>query len=85
MGRIDILLIPIDGGSTMSHAEAAEAVAEIQPPLAVPMHYHWGGAAESFVAALAGRYPVRVSPTRTIMVSRRDLPATTEVVFLSPY
>jgi L-ascorbate metabolism protein UlaG (beta-lactamase superfamily) len=85
MGRIDVLLIPIDGGSTMSHIEAVEAVAEIAPRLVVPMHYHWRGAAEGFVAAIAGRYPVRTSPSRTIMLNRRDLPATTEILFPTPW
>ncbi|MDA0675759.1 MAG: MBL fold metallo-hydrolase [Proteobacteria bacterium] len=74
MGRIDVLLIPIDNGSTVSHTEAVEAIAEIAPRLAVPMHYHWRGAGESFVAAIGGRYPVRTSPNRTIMLNRRDLP-----------
>jgi L-ascorbate metabolism protein UlaG (beta-lactamase superfamily) len=44
MGRIDVLFLPIDGYSTMSHAEAADAIGQIQPRLVIPIHYHFSSA-----------------------------------------
>jgi L-ascorbate metabolism protein UlaG (beta-lactamase superfamily) len=37
--RCDIALLPVSGTYVMTAEEAAEAVAEIKPKIAVPMHY----------------------------------------------
>jgi L-ascorbate metabolism protein UlaG (beta-lactamase superfamily) len=37
--NIDIALMPVDGVYTMSATEAANAVNEFKPKVAIPMHY----------------------------------------------
>jgi L-ascorbate metabolism protein UlaG (beta-lactamase superfamily) len=39
VGRVEVMLIPVDGRFTMSAAEAAAAAASIGGALFVPMHY----------------------------------------------
>lgn len=39
VGPIDVLLVPIGGGSVMTPEEAAEAVMLLRPKIAVPLHY----------------------------------------------
>ena len=85
LGRIDVLFVPIDGAMTMSHDEALNVIEQISPKLVVPMHFQFPGSAEAFTERAQRLYPVKTIDGPTLEVSRRTLPATTEVVFLRPY
>ncbi len=39
IGRVDILMIPVGGVYTISGAEAAKIIAQIEPKIVIPMHY----------------------------------------------
>jgi len=39
LGRVDVALLPVCGKYMMDWSEAADAVADIKPRIAVPMHY----------------------------------------------
>lgn len=39
LGAIDIALIPVGGGSSLSSSQAAEVVSLLEPSIVVPMHY----------------------------------------------
>jgi L-ascorbate metabolism protein UlaG (beta-lactamase superfamily) len=39
LGNIDVLLIPVGGGTTISAAQAAAIVRNIEPKIVIPMHY----------------------------------------------
>jgi L-ascorbate metabolism protein UlaG (beta-lactamase superfamily) len=56
LGPIDVALLPIGGTYTMDENEAAEAVRDIRPRVAVPMHYGYatGGDPHRF-ASLVGK------------------------------
>lgn len=82
LGRIDVAFAPIDGMWTMSHEELFEVLDQIRPRLIIPMHYgSWGGV-EAFVAKARARWPVRHHPVPEIEIGFRDLPRSTEVLFL---
>jgi L-ascorbate metabolism protein UlaG (beta-lactamase superfamily) len=85
LGRIDVLFVPIDGSMTMSHDEALHVIDQVSPKLVVPMHFQFPGSAETFTARARRLYQVKTIDGPTLEVSRRTLPATTEVVFLRPY
>lgn len=76
----DVLFVPIDGTSTMSHQEAFHVIEQIKPRLIIPMHYQFGAAAGIFTAA--SPYPVRRLGVSTLTLGKRDLPKDTEVWFL---
>jgi len=40
IGQIDILMIPVGGVYTISAKEAPKIMAEIEPKITIPMHYH---------------------------------------------
>ena len=56
LGTIDVALLPIGGTYTMDEKEAAAAVKDIRPKVAVPMHYGYatGGDPRKF-ASLVGK------------------------------
>lgn len=39
LGQIDVLLIPVGGGSSLSSSQAAEVVSLLEPSIVVPMHF----------------------------------------------
>lgn len=39
LGAIDIALVPVGGGSSLSSSQAAEVVSLLEPSIVVPMHY----------------------------------------------
>lgn len=60
IGDVDVLFLPIGGGPTIDGPKAAEVVAELQPQVAVPMHYgteavDFVEGPEGFLEAVSGR------------------------------
>lgn len=39
LGPIDVLLVPVGGGSALTSAQAAEVISLIEPSIVVPMHF----------------------------------------------
>ena len=83
----DILLIPISGSHTLSAAQAAEVISQVEPHVVIPMHYRpatgTGDAAhplDKFCREM-GIEAVNAQPKLTIL--RSSLPAETQVVILS--
>ena len=84
LGRIDVLFVPIDGAMTMSHDEALNVIEQVSPKLVVPCISSSQVRPKPSPSARQ-LYPVKTIDGPTLEVSRRTLPATTEVVFLRPY
>ena len=86
LGNVDVLLVPVGGGSTIDAAKAAELAATLEPRLVVPMHYRTSA---EHTAALA---PVErflkemgrgeSAPQAKLTVTRTSLPAEMQVVVL---
>jgi len=82
LGPVDVLLTPVDGTYTLSHDDMLEVIESIRPALIIPMHYFSGRSLETFIADVAGRYPVRRNDTPSIALSRAALPKRTEILVL---
>jgi L-ascorbate metabolism protein UlaG (beta-lactamase superfamily) len=82
LGRIDVLLVPVDGGYTLDTAGMMEVLAAINAPLMIPMHYFNPATLERFLAAARARYPVEFSKTSSIVLSRETLPRAAKVLVL---
>ena len=39
MGHVDVLMLPVGGGPTIDGATAHQIIAQVQPAIAIPMHY----------------------------------------------
>ncbi len=82
LGRIDVLLVPVDGGYTLDTAGMMEVLAAINAPLMIPMHYFNSATLERFLTAARARYAVEFSDTPSIAVSRETLPRPAKVLVL---
>jgi len=83
LGRIDVLMVPIDGSYTMGQPLMVEVVQQIQPKMVLPMHY-WGRyQVERFQGLMQPLEPDFVWPDRrSIEVVREELPEKLTVVVL---
>ena len=59
LGHIDVVMAPVDGAYTMSHADMAKVLDELQPRLVLPMHYFTREVLDQFLALEHDRYAVR--------------------------
>jgi L-ascorbate metabolism protein UlaG (beta-lactamase superfamily) len=82
LGRIDVLLVPVDGGYTLDTAGMMEVLAAINAPLMIPMHYFNSATLERFLSAARARYPVEFSKAPSIVLSRETLPRAAKVLVL---
>ena len=73
IGRMDIIMIPVDGGLTLSHEAMAELVERLQPSILLPMHLR-GRRIEDFAARISDSFAVDYLGTNAIEVSLETLP-----------
>lgn len=88
LSGVNILLVPVGGGShSLSAARAAEIVSLVEPSLVIPMHYRVGTMStelEGIERFLKEMGVGRPEPLETLKVSATSLPQETQVVLLAP-
>ena len=86
MGRVDILLVPLGGGSALDAAAAAETVSLLEPKLVIPMHYATSASTRKLDSLDRFLKETGTSPSETLesrlSVRRTSLPHETQVVVL---
>ncbi|HEV2558561.1 MAG TPA: MBL fold metallo-hydrolase [Microvirga sp.] len=82
LGRIDVLLVPVDGGYTMETFDMMEVLKAVNAPLMVPMHYFNASTLQRFLAAAREHFPVEFSDRASLAVSRSSLPGQPKIVVL---
>jgi L-ascorbate metabolism protein UlaG (beta-lactamase superfamily) len=86
MGKVDILMVPVGGVTTINAAMAAETIRKIEPKMVLPMHYQTatGGRelepVEDFLKEM-GQGPIEPRPK--LNVNKNNLPISTQVVVFS--
>ena len=80
MGKIDILLVPIAGGYyTVTASEAREVTQQVNPKIAIPMHFWWEQAAQEYVQ---GVERVKFWDTPVLRISKPELPQPIQTVVM---
>ena len=83
IGRIDVVMVPVDGGVTLDLEGMAEVLAALKAPLMIPMHYFSTYSLRRFLHVLGEKsYEVEMSETPTVVVSKATLPAKPKVLVL---
>ena len=84
IGRVDVLMVPVDGEYTMSQAAIAGVVRSLHPRLVLPMHWFAPEILAQFLKDMEPDYPAHTVAGPEIEVSRVSLPAGPEIVVLAP-
>ncbi|MBS0539590.1 MAG: MBL fold metallo-hydrolase [Proteobacteria bacterium] len=81
LGRIDVLMAPIDGAYTLRVPLMAEVIRQIDPKVVLPMHYWGRSQLDRFMGLIAPLEPAFVMPDRrTIEISKEELPEKLTVI-----
>lgn len=73
IGRLDVVMVPVDGGLTLSHEGMKEIVDRLQSSIVLPMH-RTGPLAQRFIDVMGQGFAVDYVADRSITISSRSLP-----------
>jgi len=82
IGRIDVVLVPVDGSFTLNVDGMVEVLKQINAPLAIPMHVFGEGTLLRFLEAMGSIYEAERANASSIVVSRATLPAKPKMLVL---
>jgi L-ascorbate metabolism protein UlaG (beta-lactamase superfamily) len=83
IGRVDVVMVPVDGGVTLDLDGMAEVLAALKAPLMIPMHFFSTYSLRRFLDVLGEKsYEVEMSDTASIVVSKTTLPAKPKVLVM---
>lgn len=84
IGRLDVVMVPVDGSFTLAHDKMAEVLRTLRAQLVLPMHYFGGGSLNRFVQSLKSEFEVEISQASQIVLSEATLPRSPKVLVLLP-
>ena len=82
LGRIDVLLVPVDGSYTLETFDMMEVLRSINAPLMIPMHFFGPSTLNRFLGLAWEHFPVEFSNTAAITLSRAALPKSPKILVL---
>lgn len=82
IGRLDVVMIAVDGGITMTHLSAKEIVERLRSSVILPMHVRAVGALQRFISYLGDGYPVQRLRENRLVLNLRNLPKQPTVMLL---
>jgi L-ascorbate metabolism protein UlaG (beta-lactamase superfamily) len=85
LGRIDVLLVPVDGGYTLETFDMMEVLRSINAPLMIPMHFFGSSTLNRFLASAREHFLVEHGSGASITLSRAALPKSPKVLVLPGY
>ncbi len=81
IGRLDIVMVPIDGGLTLSIQSMTEIASRLYSSMILPMHRHATPIGE-FTAKMGGGFAVDFRDSRSLKVNLKTLPDRPTIVVL---
>ncbi len=82
IGRLDVVMVPVDGAFTMNVADMAEVVRHLHARIVLPMHWFSDEGLARFLVQLKDDFTILVPQSPEILISRDALPGRPEVVVL---
>ncbi|MES2845098.1 MAG: MBL fold metallo-hydrolase [Pseudomonadota bacterium] len=84
IGRLDVVMVPVDGGYTMAVADMAQVVRRLRSSVVIPMHWFSGASLQVFLTDMATELEVVETGGPAIDLSLRDLPGRPTILVLEP-
>ncbi len=78
IGRLDVLMVPVDGGLTMGADSMSRIVKRLRSALILPMHQP--SALERFLATFGPQFKIAYASDPVIRVSMRNLPKQPQIL-----
>lgn len=81
IGRLDVVMVPVDGGLTLSHTGMSEIARRLQSSVLLPMHRR-GMPLSSFITMMGDRFATDYVNSDTVTISARTLPRQPTIMVL---
>src|SRR6516162_3127896 len=82
IGRVDVVLVPVDGNLTLDLEGMMEVLQALKAPLMIPMHFFNSYSLERFLVRARQNWTVEMSEVPSLVVSKTSLPTTPKVMAL---
>ena len=82
IGRVDIVLVPVDGSYTLDLDGMVEVLHALKAPLMVPMHYFSAYTLDRFLQRVRQEWDVEVAEVPSMVVSKAILPVKPKILVL---
>jgi L-ascorbate metabolism protein UlaG (beta-lactamase superfamily) len=76
IGRVDVVLVPVDGSFTLDQDGMIEVLQALKAPLMIPMHFFSSFTLQRFLARAGEKFKVEIKDTPSLVVSKTTLPDT---------
>ena len=82
IGRLDAVMVPVDGGMTLDLDGMVEVLDALKAPVIIPMHYFSVFTLNRFLDRMRDKFDVDMHETPSIVLSKSTLPSRPKVVVL---
>ena len=84
IGRLDVVMVPVDGGYTMRLSDMAGVVRRLRSSVVIPMHWFSQDSLDRFLVEMSAEFTVVETGGAQIALSRDDLPSEPTIMVLEP-
>jgi L-ascorbate metabolism protein UlaG (beta-lactamase superfamily) len=82
IGRVDVVMVPVDGNFTLDLDGMVEVLHALKAPLMIPMHYFSAFTLDRFLTRVRQDWEVEIAEVPSTLVSKTSLPAKPKVLVL---
>ena len=82
IGRLDVVMVPVDGGLTLSHLGMRDVLKRLRSSVILPMHLRSYDALPRFLAHMGDEFAVQRPREARLVLSLRNLPKRPTIVML---
>jgi len=82
IGRVDVVLVPVDGNYTLDLDGMIEVLHALKAPLMIPMHYFSAYTLDRFLSRVRQEWEVEVAEVPSVLVSKESLPPRPKILVL---
>ncbi|MFN0190865.1 MAG: MBL fold metallo-hydrolase [Aestuariivirga sp.] len=82
IGRLDVVMVPVDGGYTMAQVNMFQVLKDLKARLVIPMHYFGPDTLARFLERARADYEVTFAESPVLVVSPETLPSKPRLVVL---
>jgi L-ascorbate metabolism protein UlaG (beta-lactamase superfamily) len=84
IGRLDVVMVPVDGGYTMRLGDMAGVVRRLRSSVVIPMHWFSQASLGAFLAEMSAEFTVVETGGAQLALSLDDLPSEPTIMVLEP-
>jgi L-ascorbate metabolism protein UlaG (beta-lactamase superfamily) len=85
IGRVDVVMVPVDGGATLDLDGMVEVLHALKAPLMIPMHYFSTFTLDRFLQRVRQEWDVERAEVPSTLISKATLPSKPKVLVLPGY